>query len=258
MDLLRAALERGGPVTAPDIEARIASLTARGLLKGDREGRLLTTEGAIALERGVLAEKAIDDAKVAPVVVNKVEVRVRTQAAARELGLRRLSRQEAAAALLLSSPDRVVAVQGVAGAGKSAVLAPVTAVVRKESGAVIGLAIANTVARDLTQKTSANAMTVVGFTASRTQLSRAQMIVGPSVHAVARAWAAAFLDPPLVVRGAIASPIAFRPYNRVFSSSGAPRQVVSISSYEPAFRIEPLVLVDTLVHVRRGSRPPAR
>jgi ATP-dependent exoDNAse (exonuclease V) alpha subunit len=88
------------------------------------------------------------------------------QMAARELGLRRLTpNQENAARLLLSSKDRVVAVQGVAGAGKSAVLAPVAAIARAQGHPVIGLAIAGVVVRDLKDKAGIEASTVAGFIA---------------------------------------------------------------------------------------------
>lgn len=148
---MREALSHGGPSRVGDVEARIARLEQIGLLVAERggAGRLVTTQGAIAQERALLVDKALGDGAVAPVVgVN--EGVGRAQVAARALGLRRLTeRQAGAAALLLESADRVVAVQGVAGAGKSAVLGPVAAVARGQGRGVIGLALANTVVRDL-------------------------------------------------------------------------------------------------------------
>ena len=151
LDLVREALSRGGPVRVGEIEARIAVLETSGIIVAERggAGRLVTTEGALVQERALLAEKTLGDGKVVPILGMKEGVG-RAQAAARALDLRRLSeRQAAAAVLILESHDRVVAVQGVAGAGKSAVLGPVSEVARSEGRAVIGLALANTVVRDL-------------------------------------------------------------------------------------------------------------
>ena len=51
LDLTRAALERGGPVTVTDVEARLALLEAKGLLLSDGD-RMLTTDSAVRLEKG--------------------------------------------------------------------------------------------------------------------------------------------------------------------------------------------------------------
>ena len=185
LDLIRSALDYGGPVGVGEVEARIQSLTARGLLHAGSEDTLLTTAGALTTERAILAEKAAGDAQVEPVVA-ALEAGALAQTAARDAGLRRLSpRQQAAAELLLLSRDRVVAVQGVAGAGKSAVLAPVAAVAREQGRKVIGLAIANKVARDLGAKTGMPATTVAAFIASHRDLLGDA--VAPAKLAAARA-----------------------------------------------------------------------
>lgn len=162
--LIRAALERGGPVEVADVEARITLLEARGLLVGDGD-KLVTPAQALTQERAMLAASRAGAGQGVQLALPH-EASPRAQSAARDLGLRRLSRnQEAAAKLLLSSPDRVVVVQGVAGAGKSAVLAPVAAIARAQGHRVIGLAIAGVVVRDLKNKAGIDASTVAGFIA---------------------------------------------------------------------------------------------
>lgn len=169
LDLIRVALERGGPVTVADVEARMALLAAKGLLVGD-SGGLVTTSGAIRLEQAHLA--AVDEGRgrSAPLVYGP-EAAARAQEAARELELRRLNPgQEAAASLILSSSDRVVNIQGGPGRGKSAVLAPVVAIAKAEGRAVIGLAIAGRTARTLGKETGATSSTVAGFLARHARL----------------------------------------------------------------------------------------
>ncbi len=164
LDLIRAALERGGPVSVADVEARLALLEAKGLLLGDGD-RMLTTDGAVRLERGYLAAIEAGRGQSAPIVPAS-EAAFRAQEAARDLGLRRLNPgQEAAAVLMLSSPDRVVNVQGGPGRGKSTALAPVTAIAKAEGRRVIGLAIANKKANELGRETGAEASTIARFLA---------------------------------------------------------------------------------------------
>ncbi|PAX06394.1 MobF family relaxase [Sphingomonas lenta] len=181
LDLIRVALSRGGPVTVADVEARIAALEGKGLLIGD-SGRMVTTEGAVRLERGYLAQVEAGQGKSAP-IVSGAGAAARAQEVARELGLRRLNPgQEGAAVLMLSSTDRVVNVQGAAGRGKSAALAPVTAIAKAEGRHVIGLAVASKKARDLGRETGAAVSSLSRFllrhervidgTASSKQLAR--------------------------------------------------------------------------------------
>lgn len=162
LDLLRTALEAGGPVTVADVEARVALLETKGLLIGDG-ARMVTTEGAVRLERAYLAAVEAGAGR-SGAIVPAADAAARAQQAARELGLRRLNPgQEAAAALMLSSSDRVVNVQGGPGRGKSAALAPVTAIAKAEGLSVIGLAIASRTARTLGRDTGAASTTIAGF-----------------------------------------------------------------------------------------------
>ena len=169
LDLIRESLERGGPVTVGDVEARLTRLEEKGLLIGDG-GRLVTTHGAVRAEQAMLDLAQQGKGQVTP-VLNAVPAAVRVQQAARELNLRRLNpAQEKAATLILSSSDRVVAVQGVAGAGKSAALAPATHVAQAEGRAVLGLAIASTIAAQLKRDIGADSMTVARFISRHQQI----------------------------------------------------------------------------------------
>ena len=162
LDLIRTALERGGPVTVGDVEGRIALLEDKGLLiSGDT--RLLTTTMAQEAERRVMTMMTAGKGQTRPVLTSE-RAPAQVQETARELGLRRLTpAQERAATLILSSSDRTVLVQGVSGAGKSAVLAPVTRIAQGEGRAVLGLAVAGTIAAQLKRDLSAPARTIASF-----------------------------------------------------------------------------------------------
>jgi hypothetical protein len=49
LELIRASLSLGGPAKVADVEARIATLAARGLLIIDADGQMVTTEAAVTL-----------------------------------------------------------------------------------------------------------------------------------------------------------------------------------------------------------------
>ncbi|MEL0210118.1 MAG: MobF family relaxase [Novosphingobium sp.] len=114
-DLIRTALERGGPVTVADIEARIAVLEEKGLLIGG--DRLMTTQSALQLEHRVIALAQAGRDAVQPMAEGK-DLGANLQQAARDLGLRRLNPgQEQAGIDVLQSRDRVQLIQGGAGGG---------------------------------------------------------------------------------------------------------------------------------------------
>ena len=209
LDLIRASLERGGPVTVGDVEARLALLETKGLLLGDGD-RMVTTQGAVRLEQAYLAQVEAGQGRSAP-IVSPADAAVRAQEAARDLGLRRLNPgQEAAAVLVLSSSDRVVNVQGGAGRGKSAALAPMVAIAKAEGRAVIGVAITSRTAAKLGRDTGAETMTVARFlvrhervidgTASPGQLARVHAELKGSVIIVEEASQVGTRDMERLVR----------------------------------------------------------
>ena len=209
LDLIRAALERGGPVTVGDVEARLALLEGKGLLSGDGD-RLVTTESAVSLERAYLAGIEAGRGQAAPIVAPADAVS-RAQEAARELNLRPLNAgQQAAAVLILSSSDRVVNIQGGPGRGKSAALAPVTAIAKAQGHKVIGLAIASRTATALGRDTGAETSTITGFlkrhervidgTASPAQLARVTAELKGAVVLVEEASQVGTYDMERIVR----------------------------------------------------------
>lgn len=167
-DLIRTALERQGPVTVDMIEARIDLLQERGLLVGsgsaDRD-RMLTTEQALAMETRVIALAQAGKDSVQP-IADKGGIVARLQEQARAIGLRRLNAgQEQAGVAILTSKDRVHLVQGGAGVGKSAALAPVAAIAREEGRQVVALSHVGRIAREFGEKTASPASTVDAFLA---------------------------------------------------------------------------------------------
>jgi conjugative relaxase-like TrwC/TraI family protein len=162
LDLIRASLSLGGPVKVADVEARITTLAARGLLITDADGQMVTTEAAVALEKQVLALHAEGAGQSPPIVEKNPGYEV--QKVARDLGLRRLSlKQEAAAALILSAKDRTVGVQGVAGAGKSTMLLPVARIAEAHGHKVIALAVGTEIAHRLGDDLKVPSASVAAF-----------------------------------------------------------------------------------------------
>lgn len=160
-DLIRTALERGGPVTVADIEARIETLEGKGLLIGGE--RLMTTQSALALEHRVIALAEAGRDSVQPLGQGK-DLAADLQQAARDLGLRRLNAgQERAGTDVLQSRDRVQLIQGGAGVGKSAALMPVAAMLKADGRSLFALAHAGRTARDFGAKLDVPASTVNSF-----------------------------------------------------------------------------------------------
>lgn len=65
--------------------------------------------------------------------------------------------------MMFASADRILAIQGVAGAGKSSLLAPAARLFEAQGRGVIGLAVQNTLVRMLERKTGIPSMTVARF-----------------------------------------------------------------------------------------------
>lgn len=162
LDLIRASLNFGGPIGVADIEARVDLLAAKNLLLTDPDGAMMTTRGAVALEQQVRSLAREGHGQGAVLIDRNAGVEVQREA--RELGLRRLSpKQQAAAALILSSKDRIVAVQGVAGAGKSTMLQPVTRIASAQGRNVVALAVGAEIARKLGDDLGVSSKSVAAF-----------------------------------------------------------------------------------------------
>jgi conjugative relaxase-like TrwC/TraI family protein len=161
-DIYKAALDFGLPVALPQIEQRVEQLLKQGYLQrgADAERGMLTTRDAITSEQRILAAVDAGRGAGAPLVDSSVAGE-RLQALSQlKYGLTLNPGQEAAGRLLLSSANRIVAIQGVAGAGKSTVLKPVADIAREEGRAVLGLAVQNTLLQMLERDTGIPSMTV--------------------------------------------------------------------------------------------------
>lgn len=170
-DILKAALDTGLPVGVATIERRVAALERAGvLIAGPDRGEMITTAGALAVERRLLAGveqgRGQGQVYVDPGVAGE---RLDAVAQARS-GIALNPGQRAAGELLLASADRIVAVQGIAGAGKTSVLAPVATIVAESGRPVLGLAVQNTLVQMLERDVGVPAMTVARFLASHRKL----------------------------------------------------------------------------------------
>jgi len=165
--LLKAALDFGLPTTVGHVETRVNALVRSGALepgKGEHKGRLASRE-ALELESTILANVDQGRGAVSPILDRK-DAAERVQAvAAINHGISLNEGQEDAAGLVLSSRDRIVAIQGIAGAGKSSVMKPVAQLLREEGKQVLGLAVQNTLVQMLERDTGIRSMTIARFLA---------------------------------------------------------------------------------------------
>ncbi|WP_431471251.1 MobF family relaxase [Sphingosinithalassobacter sp. LHW66-3] len=163
--LYKAALDFGLPTSIGHVEIAVRSLVRSGhLLEGTGEHRgWVASREAVELETRILAWAAEGKGAIEPgTAEGEAESRVQASAEINH-GFRLNEGQLAAARLILSSPDRTIAIQGVAGAGKSSVLKPVAEVLREEGHPVIGLAVQNTLVQMLEHDTGIRSQTLARF-----------------------------------------------------------------------------------------------
>jgi conjugative relaxase-like TrwC/TraI family protein len=164
-DIYKAALDTGLPASIADVEARVTSLIrGKQLVAGSaREAEMMTTAQAIATEQRMLAEVEAgrgEGARFLPVG----DAAARLQAKAETTnGIMLNPGQLSAGAMLLGSSDRTIAIQGVAGAGKSSMLAPAARLIEERGQQVLGLAVQNTLVQMLQRETGIPSMTVARF-----------------------------------------------------------------------------------------------
>jgi conjugative relaxase-like TrwC/TraI family protein len=165
IDLAKASLDFGLPTTLEAIERRIGQLAHQGALLRGRGGEKgwLTTSDALAMESRMLGEIAKGQGAVQPILDAETAGPYLQASAALNYGMKLNAGQEAAGRLILSSTNRVVAVQGVAGAGKSSVLRPLNQLLEEHGKTVIGLGVQNTLVRMLEKDTGIPSMTLHRF-----------------------------------------------------------------------------------------------
>jgi conjugative relaxase-like TrwC/TraI family protein len=165
--LLKAALDFGLPTTVDHVETRVNALVRSGALepgKGEHQD-LLASREALDLESTILANVDQGRGAVLP-ILDRPDAAQRVQAvAAINHGISLNEGQENAAGLVLSSRDRIVAIQGIAGAGESSVMKPVAQLLREEGKQVLGLAVQNTLVQMLERDTGIRSMTIARFLA---------------------------------------------------------------------------------------------
>lgn len=160
--LLKAALDFGLPTSVAAVEKRLDALLRTGELvrgSGAHEG-WLTSRDALASEHRILAQVEAGRDAVRPVLSGDLAGERVAAVAALNHGIELNPGQLAAARLILASSHRIVAVQGVAGAGKSSVLKPVSEILAEEGKEVIGLAVQNTLVQMLERDTGIRSMTL--------------------------------------------------------------------------------------------------
>ncbi len=163
--LYKAALDFGLPTTISHVESAVRSLVrSRHLLEGAGEHRgWVASREAVEVETRILAWASEGKGAIKPGIAGD-EAESRVQASAEiNHGFKLNEGQLGAARLILSSADRMIAIQGVAGAGKSSVLKPVAEVLREEGHPVIGLAVQNTLVQMLESDTGIRSQTLARF-----------------------------------------------------------------------------------------------
>jgi conjugative relaxase-like TrwC/TraI family protein len=170
--IAKTALDLGlGGVTIAKVEARMAVLKEQGGLVEGKSSRVdgvvttLTTPEHIKLERQVLG--AIDRGRGAGTVVMDYDSAVGALQAVDPSRLVQpvaLSDEQLhAAASALSSPDRTMAIQGVAGAGKSTTIDRLARVIEDSGRQLLGVAIAGEMVKKLREDSNIEAETVSAF-----------------------------------------------------------------------------------------------
>ena len=164
-DIYKAALDFGLPTTIAEVEGAVARQVAKGNIHCgiDKRAGMVTTAQALDTERRILAGVEEGRGAIHPILSAGL-AGVSLQAFARERSGYALSPgQEAAGRMMFASRDRIIAIQGVAGAGKSSVLAPAARLLEAEGRRVVGLAVQNTLVRMLERETGIPSMTVTRF-----------------------------------------------------------------------------------------------
>lgn len=166
-EVSRTALDLGiKGVTIEAVEARVQALAAKGQLVFGSLGRTdgarthVTTPEHIAEEQRLLAGIDLGRGASRPIMpADQAATRLQEKAGARGLWAEQLE----ASILALSARDRVVVIQGVAGAGKTTLIAALAEAARSEGKQVLGLAQANTMVAMLKDEAGIEAQTVSSF-----------------------------------------------------------------------------------------------
>jgi len=167
--LVRDALRRGmGEVTYPQVRsnlnARLQSGEFQALEQNDRPGRKLTTARMIEAEKEVIRHVQEGRHQVVPVMMRTEAEGVSARYPHFNPAQKRVVEE------VLSAPDRVQGIQGVAGAGKTTVLSAIRSAAESQGYEVQGFAPTSRAARQLNEA-GVTAGTLQGFLAQSRQES---------------------------------------------------------------------------------------
>ncbi|GAY24722.1 MULTISPECIES: MobF family relaxase [Sphingobium] len=160
--LAKTALDLGlKGVTIEHVERRIGQLVDKGLLlRGvERAAPMLTTREALATEENILALVEASKGQAAPMLDPAEAPQRLQQASSHPLNPGQLG----SATLIVSSSDRTISIQGVAGAGKSTMLSAVARVAEGEGRKILGLAVQNKMVADMKEGAGIEAQTIASF-----------------------------------------------------------------------------------------------
>lgn len=164
--LAKTALDLGVKgVTIDTVEHRIGQLLeTRQLLPGvahiaAKGVQMVTTQEALRTEETILKSVEAGVGKADPILAASAAPERLQAVADRPLNAGQL----AAATLILSSADRTVSIQGVAGAGKSTMLRAVARVAESEGRDILGLAFQNKMVADLAEGAGIKSQTIASF-----------------------------------------------------------------------------------------------
>lgn len=159
-------------MTVERLEGELDQLLADGRVKDADLNRHqgLTTKRSLAVETEVVARMEAGRGQSAPILSQACAAE---RLAARPGGLILNRGQLAAGVLVLSSTDRVLAIQGVAGAGKTTLFGAVTAVAQQEGAQLVGLTSTHAARAELAERTGMETQTVAWFLSRHAALAEA-------------------------------------------------------------------------------------
>ena len=164
-DVYKAALDFGLPTTIAEVDRAVERQIAKGNLQrgADERSGMVTTAQALGTERRILAGVDAGRGATQPILSADLAAGSLQAFAQARSGYALNAGQEAAGRMMFASRDRIVAIQGVAGAGKSSVLAPAARLFEAQGHKVMGLAVQNTLVRMLERDTGIPSMTLARF-----------------------------------------------------------------------------------------------
>lgn len=175
-DVAAAALHLGLQTNIHAIERQIDRMQSKGVLLPGTQDDKLTTRHARDVERQIIAEAERGRGQSRPSISDKNLAGERLQAFAKaDKGFALNVGQETAGRQILSSPDRFLNVQGVAGAGKSSMLRPAAHILQEDGKQVLVLGVQNVLVQRLSKEIDVPAASVAKFIATHRHLLKSDV-----------------------------------------------------------------------------------